>query len=690
MLHIKNLDVKSVLSDLTNTHSILLKMVAMFFLLMIIPLSVSGFISSKTASEYLLESAEDSLKGATYQASNNYDYFLDKALNMSLQVLSNESILKLAKLDEQSDSAEKQKVQKAAADALSNIDSATLDMNSKVLFNTGHVLGRMTPPENMAKVFETGWYKKVLDANGAACWLNDYNEATKSTTEYALSLVRLYKTSATSKPSGIIIIDINYAAVANILKSIDLGKDESSYLLTPDGKVISEQGEFEKENLSERQFIKEVTGHLKEAESGLFSTTDNRIKYLVSYFKSPKTGMTVITIVPSSSITAGASQIIKTTVLFAIIFLLIAVIIGFAFSLQMTASMKSLMAAMSKAEKGDLSVSLKMKRKDEIGKLTGSFNEMIANIRELVIQSKNAAEDVAASSQRMASISAESSRISSEIAQAIVDVASGSSTQASEIDTSVRNVSQLTDRISRAVEKTQDMQSDSELMRELSDTGITTIDSLNQKTIRTNEITSSVVKEIEQLNQYVKNINVITNVLRSIADQTNLLALNATIEAAKAGTAGKGFSVVANEVKKLADQSNNRTREIQKHIENIYKQTQISTDLVLKTEESIKEQSEMVAQTAEAFSRINSITISLGDNINKVGSMITDMNSYKEMVMSCMENISAVSDEVSASTEEVSASTEEQLRSVEQLDEMAKQLNELAYSLISKMEKFKI
>ena len=219
---------------------------------------------------------------------------------------------------------------------------------------------------------------------------------------------------------------------------------------------------------------------------------------------------------------------------------------------------------------------------------------------------------------------------------------------------------------------------------------MTTIDNLNHKTAQTNEITASVVREISQLNQYVKNINVITHVLRSIADQTNLLALNAAIEAARAGDAGKGFAVVADEIRKLAEQSNNHTREIQKHIEDVFKQAQSSTQLVGRAEASIREQSEMVTQTAEAFSRINATTAALVENINKVGKMITDMDLNKEMVLSSMENISAVSEQVSASTQEVSASTQEQLASIEQLDDMSKKLSELAANLIKQMEKFTV
>ncbi len=684
------IDFKSLISDLTTKNSILTKMVAMFLALIILPLSVIGFASTRTASVNLKQSVKDSVKGASYQASNNFDAFIDKALNISLQLISNESIADLTKVIDRESSSEKMAAQREAADALSNIDTAISEMNSKVILNSGYVLGNLAPPDSMERVFETEWYNQVLEANGAACWIDDYSEGMKVTVEYAFSIIRLYKTKAVGKSDGFIIVDINYEPITNILKSIDLGKGESSYLLTPGGKVITENGVYEKEDFSNRAFINEVRKRVASKANDLFNIDDNGVNYLVSYYKSPKTGMTVITTVPHSAITAGASQILRTTILFGILFAIIAVTIGFLFSLKMTNALKTIMGAMSKAEKGDLTVSLSMNRNDEIGNLTNSFNEMLVHIRQLVIQSTKAAEEVVASSQKMATISRQSAQISSEITQAIIEVASGSASQSAEVDTSVKNVSELADRITLAVEKTMAMEADSDFMRELSDIGITTIDSLNRKASETDDITSKVVTEIAQLNQYVKNINVITRVLRSIADQTNLLALNAAIEAARAGEAGKGFAVVADEIRKLAEQSNNHTRNIQKHVEDIFKQSQTSASLVLEAETSIKEQSKMVEQTAEAFERINSTTLQLSENINNVGSMITEMDSYKEMVITSMQSISAVSQQVSASTEEVSASTQEQLASVEQLDDMANQLNELATNLIEQMKKFTI
>jgi methyl-accepting chemotaxis protein len=665
-------------------------MVLVFLLLIIVPVTTIGFITANTASKNMIKSAHDSITASTLQTANYFDLYLERAYQISMQVISNKAIHDYLTVDpEKVPTTERIKMKDLATTELAAISSTSKGIEAKVIDNSGILLDQFTPLD-MEPVKKTDWYKTVVEGRGSSFWI-DYSESMPiyDNNRYGLSLVRQMRSMTTNKEIGIVFVNVLYSSISEFLSKIDLGMNDSTYLMSNEGKVLSADGYNAEEALSQKQFIQEVKQRSEQSETGLFTVNESGLELLVAYTKSPVTEVTVITTVPYSTISEGARQITKTTILAGVIFVILAVAFGFVFSLRMTVVMKFIMEVMAKAEQGDLSVSLAIKRKDELGKLAGSFNSMLAKIRELILQNKKAAEEVVASSDKMAVISAESSRISSDIAHAVAEVAAGSSNQASEIETSVRNVSQLADRISLAVEKTIVMEEASETMKQLSDFGITTIDALNEKTAKTNEITLDVVKEINQLNEYVKNINVITNVLRGIADQTNLLALNAAIEAARAGDAGRGFAVVADEIRKLAEQSNSHTRNIQSHIENIFKQAQSSTKLVGEAEASFREQSGMVSNTAEAFSRINTTIASMVDNINQLGNVINDMDSFKEKVLSSMENISAVSEEVSASTQEVSASTQEQLTSIEQLDDMARQLNEMAGNLLTLMGRFK-
>lgn len=365
---------------------------------------------------------------------------------------------------------------------------------------------------------------------------------------------------------------------------------------------------------------------------------------------------------------------------------------------------------------GDLTKTLNIKSRDEIGEMGNYFNLTLEKVRNLVITiinqagilskvgielSANMNETAAAVNQ----ISANLQSVKNQILHQSSSVVETNST----MSVITRNIEKLTEHIeiqaasvnqsSTAIEEmlaniasvTNTLAKNSENVRELSQVSEIGREDLATVSVSIREVT----KESEQLLE-------ISDVIQQIASQTNLLSMNAAIEAAHAGESGRGFAVVAEEIRKLAESSASQSKTISASLQKIKGSMDsilISTDSVLKQFEDIDKRIKTVSiRENEIRNAMDEQTMGSREilqtleQLNDITSLVqagsTEMLIGSREIIEESSNLRRITEEVTDSINEMVSGVEEITVSVNRINDLSGENKDSIDALNSEVNRF--
>ncbi len=389
----------------------------------------------------------------------------------------------------------------------------------------------------------------------------------------------------------------------------------------------------------------------------------------------------------STDIVKQASLILIITVIVAVI---IALVLSMLISRMITKPLSQVQTAMSLAEKGDFTVSVDYKSKDELGSLASSFNSQTNTLRELIANIGNTSDQVAAFSEELSASSGETTRATEHISEVIQDVAENSQGQVDRIVGTIETLNQLVDGVGAITENASFVSTRSNETSKKSADGNVAIQTVVKQMNSINTAIGGLNTVIVELGERSNEIGEIVQVITGIAGQTNLLALNAAIEAARAGEQGKGFAVVADEVRKLAEQSGESAQKISGLIGNIQAETEKAVESMQFATNEVKEGIGMVSIAGETFVDIQAAITDVTTQIEEVSGSITEMFRDTESMVQAVSHIQHAAQDSCGNTESASAATEEQLASMQEIAAASTSLSNMAEELQNQIRKFKV
>lgn len=487
---------------------------------------------------------------------------------------------------------------------------------------------------------------------------------------------------------AILIVDISKSCVQETLASLDGGENSYTALVTCDGNeyINAPSGDAPQQLFVGTDFYENALN--SENTSDSYYVNYEGKSYLFIYSKIDGRDAMICGLIPEANIVGQLAEIKQFTIFLVILACVVAVGMGSLIAGSYGRTINGMIHKLKKVGKGDLTVQITTKRRDEFAFLAQGINDMVAHMKHLIANITDASTELSGAAEWVTKSSTTFAETSGGIKNAISEIDEGVSRLDEDSAGCLGQMDKLSEKIgfvSSNAENISEMTNDAG--RAIAD-GIHSMDALNESAVSTSRITAEVIEAIQGLEEKSKSIGQIIKTINEIAEETNLLSLNASIEAARAGEAGRGFAVVAEEIKKLADQSLQSSSEIERIVNEIVAGTGQVVTVAREAEDIVKSQETAVGETTQAFEQIDDKVASLMESLHQINENVANMETARETTLEAITSISAVSAQTASGSATVYGEAKKQENMVGELEEAAEMLSAKAEELAQMLQRF--
>lgn len=543
-------------------------------------------------------------------------------------------------------------------------------------------------------VAERDWFKEGLKNEKVTFGHPYLDQKEKKYTVSASALLKQKKLSGTY----VVAADISLDYVSKLITETNemekgmaflVNKSDMSIIVHPDGELIAQTLGADGQD----KFYKQIAQKISENDASKINTFEeqgDKGSYLIDCDSVQGTDWVLVSYIEKSEVLKELHNLQTFTLLATMICL---IILGISVSISISYIIKpvgELTDAITKISKGDFTVHVNTKGRDEISVMGRRMQHFIKNMRGIIAEISQSSEQLNTQAENSSSISenlytaASSQAVAmdelaatvNELARANTDIAENATNLAMIVSSVSNNGAEVGKHMSKTVEQSLKGKED---MIEVTDMMEDIVHSINDLKDVVNRVSETTVQ-----------INSIVSLIGDIADETTLLSLNASIEAARSGEAGRGFAVVADQIGKLAVSSTGAVDKITKLTSEI---NELVTDTIQQTELSVKEintSSDKIDRASQTFEDIFTTIRHTDDILQDMLVRVGNVNEVASSVAAITEEQSAAAEEILATAEELASTAKNVTKNSQEVASDAEQLSETSESLATHMKKFTI
>ncbi|MCZ8523900.1 MULTISPECIES: cache domain-containing sensor histidine kinase [Paenibacillus] len=356
-------------------HSIAVQLYLLFFISILIPVLIGGYLSYQKSARMIEEQVNHVATLTIKQVRDNLDFVFKRLDDTSMRLFSSRTIQEALQAEasepfelyKKNDEA-KQFLYQLIMNMPEIMDIYILDVNRQNSVISSSI-------QSLTDPWTSEWYRRVVAADGMTVWFGLSNTSYLKGIDMGIpvfGLGRAIKEVDTGRIIGVMFIEVRGKMLTDTLDELRFGRTGYTFLVDEGNRFVyhgdaSLYGQPSDLRLPSQTEVLEVKGREQMVIPAVLGN-----------------GWKVTGIVPLEELVAGTVEIRDLTVWIALGSGLTALIMGYYVAQRIGRPLVHLSQLMHRGEAGDLTVRSPIQGKNEIGRLSRSFNKMIARIQQLI------------------------------------------------------------------------------------------------------------------------------------------------------------------------------------------------------------------------------------------------------------------------------------------------------------------